>query len=891
MKWVRATAARLRGLLWLDEVDHDIDEELRFHVEMETQTNIERGMTAAEARRQALRSFGNLGHIKDLAHDIRGGGMLETLWQDVRYGVRMMRKSPGFTLVAVLALALGIGANTAIFSLANALLLRSPSGVARPAQLVLLGRTHNGSGFDTLSYPDYADYRDLNSVFSGFVTYRGTALHLTSGNAAERVAGTLVSGNYFTVLGVSAARGRTLLPEDDEARGAHPVAVISDGLWKRRFGSDPKIVGKTVTLNGYNFTVVGVTAEGFTGTEVGEVTDIWLPVTMYAQANPLFVEDRFKARHIVWLHAIGRLKPNVTVEQARAHMSLLARRLEQTYPETNKGAGVTLVPSLGLEPQKRSEVRNLTALLMAVVGLVLVVACANVANLLLARGTARQKEIGIRLALGAGRGRLVRQLLTEALLLALVSGVISILFAFWADDLLLRFSPLVNWTPTALDLSMDRRVFGFTLLVSLLTGVIFGLVPALQTSKPELVAVLKDRSGPSARRSSMHSALIIGQIALSLVVLICAGLLVRTLQKTQAIRTGFDTERVLIAPLDPGRQGYAEAQGKLFYQQIVERVRALPGVSSASLAVTVPLGGGSWRTGIHVEGQSSADQQIPCDYNITAPRYFETLGMPLVAGRDFNQQDSAEAPGVVIINETFVRRLFPNQNPLGKRLFLPNSRGESGRYIEIVGVAKDAKYHTLLEAPRLHMYLPLLQQYAGAMTLYVRAANDPSALIGAVQSEVHTLDKNMPVYMIRTLSEQLRESLAPQRSAATLIGSFGLLALVLASVGLYGVMAYTVSQRTHEFGIRIALGAQSSDILKVVIRQGMMLSALGIAIGLAVAFAVTRVLTSWLYDVSASDPMTYGGVSLLMMVTALVACYIPARRATKVDQLIALRHE
>jgi predicted permease len=790
--------------------------------------------------------------------------------------------------VAVFLLALGIGANTAIFSLANAL-LRPPSKVERPDQLVLAGRTYNGSGFDTFSYPDYIDYRNQNMVFSGFVAYRGTGLYLSTGSTAERVASALVSDNYFTVLGVHAAKGRTLLPEDYAGPGAHPVAVISHGLWKRHFGFDPNVVGETINLNSHTFTVVGVMAEGFTGTEVGEALDLWLPITMYAQANPFFSKKRLEVRHIVWLQAFGRLKPNVTVEQAQAQMSTLARRLEQTYPDTNKGMDIALFPSLGFEPQRRSEVHRSTALLMIVVGLVLVIACANVANLLLARGAARQREMVIRLALGASRVRLIRQLLTEALLLALVSGLIGLLVAFWVRDLLLSFNPLTTVRPAALDLSLDGRVLGFTLLISLMTGLLCGLAPALQTSKPELASALKDRGGSQPRGSRFHSALVVGQIAVSLVVLICAGLLIRTLQKTQAVSPGFDTDKVLMAPMDLAWQGYSEAQGKLFYQQLIEHVARLPGVSSASLAVTVPLSGGSWRTGIHIEGHPSDTPQIPCDYNIVAPGYFATMGIPLVSGRDFSPRDNADAPGVVIINETFARRLFPNQNPLGQRLAMPNGR-ELGAYWEVVGVAQDAKYQTLREPPRPYLYVPMLQQYAGAVMLLVRADN-PRALIGPLRHEVQTLDKNLLIFYIGTLTERLRALLMPQRSAATLLGGFGLLALVLASVGLYGVMAYRVSQRTHEIGIRMALGAEPGDVLKLVVGQGFKLVLIGVVIGLAAALALTRVLSSLLYGISATDPATFVGISLLLAAVALLASYIPARRASKVDPMIALRYE
>jgi putative ABC transport system permease protein len=808
---------------------------------------------------------------------------------DLKFAFRQLLKNPGFTAVAVLTLALGIGANTAIFTLANAILLRPLPGVERPDQLVLVGRTHNGAGFDALSYPDYADYRDQNTVLSGFVAYRRTGLYAGSGDSAQSVAGALVSNNYFSVLGARAVKGRTLLPEDEAGAGAHPVCVISYGLWRRYFDLAPNIVGRSMNLNDHRYTIVGVMTEEFIGTEAGNPLDLWLPITMYAQADPIFTEKRLEARHIVWLKTFGRLKANVTVEQAQAQLSALARHLEETYPDTNKGKGVSLFPSLRLEPESHEQVSRSTALLMSVVALVLLIACANVANLLLARGTARQREIGIRLALGASRGRLIRQLLTEALLLGLAGGAVGLFVAFLANDFLVNVNPLTRIRFIAIEVGLDQRVFGFALMVSFLSTLIFGLAPAWQVSKPELVSRLKDRSGGAARRSRFPSGLVVGQIALSLVTLISAGLLVRTLQKIQQIRPGFDTTQVLLAPLDLGRQGYSEAQGKLLYQQIIQTVETLPGVSAASLAVTLPLGG-SWRTGLHVEGDASSEPETPCDYNIIAPHYFETTGIPLVSGRDFSQRDNASAPGVVIINETFARQLFPNQNPLGKRLFIPNTERAVVPF-EIIGVAKDAKYRWLTEAPQPFIYLSALQQYQSFMTLYLRAHNDPSTLIKAVRDTLQTLDSRLLISNLTTLAERLHGSLRPQRGAAMLVGTFGLLALLLSSVGLYGLMAYVVSQRTQEIGLRMALGAQTHDISKMVLGEGMALVALGIVAGLAGAITGSRWLSSFLYGVSATDPMTFVGIVLLLGGVALLACWLPARRAATVDPMEALRHE
>ena len=808
----------------------------------------------------------------------------------------MLLKHRGFTFVAVLALALGIGANTTIFSVVNALLLRSIPGVVEPERMVLVGRTNDGQGFDSFSYPTYEDYQNQTTVLSGLAAFHRTQLHLSTEAEPERVSSALVSGTYFEVLGVKATLGRTLTTDDDRAVGESPVAVISNALWKRRFGSDPAIIGKEVSLNARSFTIVGVTERGFTGTSVGDAVEIWTPITMYLQADPMFADveqDFLKTREIVWLNVFGRLVTGVTLEQAQAEMSQIASALEQTYPDVHKGVGVAVATGLGLEPADRSDARNFTGLLMAAVGLVLLIACSNIANLLLARAASRQKEIVIRMALGASRGRIIRQLLTESLLLALLGGVTGLFLALWLNDLLLATVPAEHMGFSLdLDLALDTQVLAFTFIVSVLTGVIFGLAPALQASKPDIVPVLKDSrtGGRGIGHARLRSALVVGQVCFSLVLMVAAGLFVRTLHNARAIDPGFDPDNVLIAQLDLGRQSYSKQRGRLFYQELVEGVEASPGVRSASLAISVPLTGNSWGTGIRLEGRSADSQTVPVDFNAVAPGYFETMSTPLVAGRDFTWQDNAETSRVVIVNETFARRAWPGHDPIGKRLAMAEGRAMSP-LMEVIGIVKDGKYRTLFDGPRGFMFLPLLQQYQTAATLHVRTAGNPGSILGAVQQEVSRLDKNMPVFRVTTMAAQMDSALAPQLMAARLIGVFGALALALAVIGIYGVMAYAVAQRTHEIGVRMALGAQVGDVLQMMIRQGMKLTIIGIGLGLIAAYLLTRTIASLLYGISPTDPSTFVIISAVLTGVALVACFVPARRAAKIDPMIALRYE
>jgi macrolide transport system ATP-binding/permease protein len=816
---------------------------------------------------------------------------MNTLLKDIRFAFRRLWKSPGFTLTAVASLALGIGANTAIFSLVNTALLR-PLPVSRPDRLVSLAVSGEGGSMLAFSYPAYRDYRDRNEVLDGLFATRLAPFSLSRGGDNQRLWGYLVTGNYFDVLGVSAARGRAFTPEEDRAPLAHPVAVISHGCWQRRFGGDPGVVGREITLNGHPFKVVGVAPEGFVGTEVVYTPEVWVPMMMQEWVEP---ENPWLERRTTQnIFATGRLKGGVTAEQAEASLNLLAAQLGREHPDTDEGQKITLIPPGFILPQLRGAVLSFAAVLMGVVGLVLLLACVNVAGLLLARAAARRREIAICLAIGAGRWRLVRQLLTESVVLALMGGAAGLLLAFWIVDLVVAYRPAVD-IPVWIDLSIDWRVALFALAASLLTSLVFGLAPALQATRPELVPALKDlgaRAGGGRWR--LRSALVVLQVAVSLLLLVAAGLAVRALNQLQTTSPGFEVENGLVLSYDLARQGYEQARGEQFHRQVVERVRALPGVRSASLTDLFPLSLNYSSTNVHVEGQPAArGANVPQAMVASiGPDYFQTMGIPLVAGRDFAPPDDRAAPRVVVVNEALARRFFPGEDPVrgavGRRV---SFAGPEGPFSQIVGVARDGKYWTMGEAPQPFIYFPLAQSYNSNATLVVRAEGDPHALAAGIRGAVRGLDEGLPLYDVKTMEEHLGLSLFPARVAATLLGGFGLLALLLSAVGVYGVVSYAASQRTREIGIRMALGAQRRDVLRLVGGRGLLLVTAGVALGLAGAFALTRFMASLLYGVSATDPTTFALVVALLGAVALLACYVPARRATKVDPVVALRHE
>jgi putative ABC transport system permease protein len=817
---------------------------------------------------------------------------MDSLIKDIRYAVRGLIKRPGFVAIAVITLALGIGANTAIFSLVNSVLLRSLP-VDRPSQIVSVAVRGKEDSMSAFSYPNYKDFRDRsNDVLSGLLVYRFVPLSLSRGGLNERIWGYEVSGNYFDVLNVKAIQGRTFLPEEDRTKNSNPVIVVGYDCWQRRFGGDPNLVGKDVLLNNHQFKVIGVAPQGFKGTELVYSPEIWLTASMMEWAEPgaTWLDNRNNKNFF----AVGRLKDGVSATQAEASLNLLSQQLAKEYPDSNEGQSIKIVPPGFILPELRGAVVSFTGVLMAAVGLVLLVTCTNLAGLMLARATDRRKEIAIRLAMGANRLRLIRQLLTESILLSFVGGAAGLMLALWIIKMLIALKPPIDF-PLGLDVGVDWRVLLFSLLVSVAAGVIFGFAPALQSTRPNLTTALKDTAAQGgAVKARLRSVLVVAQISISLVVLIAAGLVVRTLQQLQTMNPGFDTRNALTMSFDLGLQGYDDARGQQFYRQLTERLRSVPGVESAAVANYIPLSLNYNSRNTFIEGKpAQRGENVPTAMNASAgPGYFKTMGTPVLQGREFTDADHEKTEQVAVVNEYFVRRMMPElqstAEAVGKRFSFHSS---GGPFIRIVGVAQGGKYFNIAEDPRPFVWTPLSQDYESNGILVVRTKGNPEALFGAVRSQVQSLDPNLPLFDVKTFTEHMKFALFPAKVAATVLGVFGLVALMLAAIGVYGITSYAVSQRTHEIGVRMALGAQMGDVLRLVLSHGLKLTIVGAALGLFGAFLATRTITSVLYGVSATDPLTFGGVSLLLIGVALVACYVPARRATKVEPLIALRNE
>jgi putative ABC transport system permease protein len=820
------------------------------------------------------------------------------MFQDIRLAIRSAVRSPALTSVILISLALGIGANTTIFTLINAVFLR-PLPVKDPARLAQVFTVMpKSSAYQTLSLANYRDFRDNVSEFSGLAAYQGIGANIFGGSEPVSTGGQLVTGNYFQVLGVEAAYGRTFTPEEDKVLGAAPVMVMSDGLWKRAFASDPAVVGKTVTLNGFTFAVIGIMPPEFKGLQVLGSVDFWVPLAMHEQlVTGETARTFYIARNSLVFQVVGRMKPGVSLDRVRQAMKTMAKRLEEQYPRENEGRSVEVFPltEAALGVGGRDDLVRSGGLLLSATGLVLLIACGNVASLLLARAMARRQEIAVRLSVGAPRWRLVRQLLAESGVLAVVGGLAGILLAYWGRDLLWSFRPS-GMRADFLDLSLEPRVLWFTVALSIGTGILFGLIPAVQGSRLDLLSAIKSQADTPQRLSrwtlglDLRGALVTGQVALSLVALIGAGLFLRSLQEAQRINPGFRTDGLAVMFVNAGAQGYSPERGMQFYREVVERVAQVPGVQSVSWGEAVPQFSGSAASRrVFPEGRELPQELLSLfvPFDGIWPGYFRTVGIPLLKGRDFTEADREGTDLVAIVNETTARLFWPGADPVGKRF----KHRLNPNFFTVIGVARDAKYGGLGSTSQPpHLYYAALQYYTPAMTLCVRTSGNPQPVLPAVHQVIRQLDKTMPLPPAFTMPEVLRRNMWTARLGAMLLAVFGVLAVTLTSVGIYGVMAYSVTRRTKEIGIRMALGAEHADVLRMVFRQGVKLTSVGVAIGLGVALVATRLIGNLLF-VSPTDGRTYVAISLLMAVVAMAASFLPARRASRVDPLMALRHE
>jgi predicted permease len=918
--WGDDIRQRLAGLDLDPTRQAELVEELSTHLDDHYADCVAAGASPEEARRIALQGLQQPDVLKRgieplrqararhaVVPGVRPARLLADLWQDLRYAVRTLSRAPAFAAAAVATLALGIGANTAIFTLVDATLLKRLP--VRDAERVVHVQYDRGNAF---SYPEYVELRDNNRVFDGLAAWGGITATLGYEGDTDLVGGVIVTGNYFDVLGVRPGQGRLLGPGDDVKPGAHPVAVISHALWKGRFGGRGDIVGHEMRLNGTPFTIVGVAPEGFAGSQLGVERQLYVPMMMQAVMRPPRAgysgemdPDLLRVRTNRWLVGLGRLRPGTTEEQARANLLAVIVATPSAAPAGTPQRPIVTVPVNVGDPNLRARLRSAATLLLAVVGAVLLLACANVANLLLSRATARRREVSIRLALGASRWRLVRQLLTESIVLAAAGGLAGMLLATWMVHALRASPPPAGAMPIVIAPTISGPVLAFTILLSLLAGVVFGLAPALAASRENLVPTLKDESfvpDERSRRFNLKHALVIAQVGLSMVLLATSGLFLRSLREAQSITPGFDVDRLVSAQLPVNLLRYTRAQGREFYRQVVERTQALPGVESAAVARVPVLTNTARVVSLHLPGRDGSAESFrnegggivqqgrdSVSANVVGPAYFRTLGVPLLAGRDFDPRDAEGAPPVVIVNASFARLHFAGREHsqlLGERVSID---GPNGPWRHIVAVVGDSKYRTLTEDAAPILYSPLSQNHETGMVLYVRTSGDPAALVGAVRREVQSLEPNLALPDLRTLEETLASSLYVPRMAAALLAGFAALALLLAAIGVYGVTSFGVAQRTREIGVRMALGARGGDVMRLVVKDGMRLVAIGLALGLALAFGAGRSLESFLYGVNGRDGLTFVVVSVVLAAVAFAACLVPARRAMKLDPLTALR--
>jgi putative ABC transport system permease protein len=875
MKLFSKSGSLLRNTIRKDRIDRELGEELNSYVQLLTEKKIKEGMNEEEARRAAMVEVGGVEQVKEEVRAHRAGFALETFFQDLRYGFRSLRKKPGFTVTAVIALALGIGANTAIFSVINAVLLRSLT-YRDPGSIVMVWERslRGGRSQNSVSPANFLDWKKQSSSFEQIAASWDTRLNLTSGGEPEEIQVQKVSANFFAVLGVQPELGRTFVAAE-ETPGTEPGVILGHDLWQSHFAGNPDIIGQTVTMSGRNCTVVGVMPPGFhfLNTQI----KAWLPL----QFDPT-TEWRKSGR---FLRSVARLKPGVTLRQAQAELDTIGKQLEIAYPDFNKGWGVNLVP---MHEQIVGDIRPVLLVLLAAVAFVLLIACANVANLLLSRAASRQKELALRAALGADRMRLIRQMLTESVLLAMMGGAVGVLLAYWGIQLLIAFAP--DNIPRLQEITIDPRVLGFTFGVSLLTGLVFGLVPALPASRPDLNDALKEgaRSSSSGNRV-VRNLFVVAEMALALVLLIGAGLMLRSFSQLHQVKTGFEADNVLTMRVQLPMAKYGQPQERAdFFKRAEERLAALPGVKSVGAINYLPLTGLATSTSFNLATKPLPPSESPgTEVRPITPGYFAAMGIPLIKGRVFDERDGPNSR-VLIINETLARKFFPGQDPIGQQLIVTWDPQVAD---EIIGIVGDIKETALEQEPNPAIYWPHLREPYPFMNFVIRAAIDPATLTAAVTREIHTLDPDQPVADVRTLDEIVAKSISRPRFNALLLAIFAGVALLLASVGIYGVMNYSATQRTQEIGIRMALGAKPGDILRLVVGHGMKLTFAGIALGVIASLALTRVMSNLLFGITATDLPTFLSVSAMLTFVALLANYIPARRATRVNPVVALRYE
>jgi predicted permease len=898
MKTLRAFWLRLAGTVH-GETRDSFAEELEGHLQMHTDDNVRKGMSAAEARRNALMKLGGIEQTRAIYHDRQTLPVLEVFMQDLRYGLRMLQKNPGFTAVAVLSLALGIGANTTIFTVVNAILLNAlpvrdlprlvEMDTVDSKTLVTQARSERLG----MSFPNFQDYRRDNTVFTDLAAFMPTAVTWSGGAEPRQLQSELVSANYFEVLGIRPARGRFFVSDEDTKPNGNDVAVLSYAVWANKLGSDPAIIGKPLIFDARPYTVIGIAPRGFRGTITFFSSEqVWIPTSMKDQVLGGKAKDFFNDRRFLTVGTIGRLKPGVEMSAAEASLETMATHLEAEFPKDNGGRSVALCPladaAVGVNDHKRIALAS--AMMMGVVGLVLLIACVNLANLLLAQGARRQKEISLRAALGAGRTRIVRQMLTESMLLSLAGGAVGLAIAYAGRSILWSFRPPFI-EDSGIDLALDSHVLLFTLGVAILTGFIFGLVPAVKASRPDLMETLNagGRGGTIGwQRDRLRSLLVVGEMALALITLVGAGLFLHSMQNAQKTDLGFESKNLLAMNFDLGALHYEEGRGQQFYRAAIEKMKNSPGVASVSIASNQPIGGGFERT-VFPEGRDEASgyRGTLTTVDDITPGYFETLRIPILRGRAFSDVDRKETAVVAIASEAMVKQYWPNEDGLGKRFHFfgdPTLR-------EIVGVVANFVVNEVGEEPQPIVFLPMAQDYVPAATLHVRTTGNPENVVATTRVALQSLDPNLAITNVFTIGQILSQALWAPRMGGILLALFGALALVLSAVGVYGVLSYSVNQQTREIGLRMALGAQRGDVMRLILGQGLRLTVVGLGLGILVALALMRVLVSLLFDVRAYDPSTYTAVTLLLTAVALLACYIPARRAMRVDPMVALRYD